>query len=59
MTYPDHVFIALTAVLFLSSCIFYRKAHDAAGDRLLFLAHTMLLSGWLAMLDRWGVLLRR
>ena len=55
----DHIFLALTVASFLASCIFYRKAHDDAGDRLLFLAHTMLLSGWLAMLDRWGVLLRR
>ena len=59
MMYPDHVFIALTAVLFLSSCIFYRKAHDTAGGRLLFLAYAMMLCGWLTMLDRWGVLIRK
>jgi hypothetical protein len=56
---PDHIFLALTVASFLASCIFYRKAHDAAGDRLLFLAYTMLLSGWLTMFDRWGVLIRK
>lgn len=55
---PDHIFLALTVASFLASCVFYRKTHDAAGDRLLFLAYSMMACGWLSMLDRWGVLLR-
>ncbi len=35
-----------------------RAGRKTGGDRLLFLAWALMISGWLAMLDRWGVLVR-
>lgn len=42
---------AIAALLFVLSCIAYRKMHDFAGDRLLFLAYTALALAWVVQND--------
>lgn len=43
----------LAAVLFVVSCIAYRKEHDVAGDRLLFLAYSALFFAWMLPIREW------
>lgn len=54
----DRVYFWLTLAAFATSFALYRRGRKAGGDRLLFLAWALMISGWLAMLDRWGVLVR-
>ncbi len=54
----DRAYFWLTLAAFATSCALYRRGRKAGGDRLLFLAWALMISGWLAMLDRWGVLVR-
>ena len=48
MTAPRVCYV-VAALLFVLSCVFYRKMHETAGDRLLFLAYGAVLMS-LAML---------
>ena len=52
---PTRVFAALGLLVFITSCVAYRKS-TKWGDRLLCIAYGLVFAGFAAMLRRWGVL---
>ena len=50
------IFCAIALTLFVVSCVFYKRGSDDDGDRLLLLAYGAMLCGWLALLERMGLL---
>ena len=53
---PARVFWLFSVLAFVVSCVFYRRGHKLNGDRFLFLAYGIMLGGWIALFEGWGLL---
>lgn len=47
-------FCVFAAVLFVVSCVFYKRGREIGGDRLMFLASGMILCCVFALVERLG-----